>query len=268
MPESGSAVAVAGVAGPVMKPLFQTRSTPDVLFDVARRLRKPLAFTDQTFDGMLKTSFEALGRDVWTAAIERGGWWGELPQTAVNKVAAGPPIAGGISPARYAAPQFDGDAGQYPLHFLPYPSTAFLDGSLSHLPWLQELPDPITSAMWNSWIEVNPRTAAGLGISQGDVVEATSRSGTVRAPAFINPALAPDVVAMPVGQGHTNFTRYAHGARRQPVRNPGADHPAETGALAWAATRIRLARIAQADGRLILFAGAELHEEPHKWETR
>ena len=44
----------------------------------------------------------------------------------------------------------------------PYASQAFLDGSLAHLPWLQELPDPLTSAMWSSWVEINPQTAERL----------------------------------------------------------------------------------------------------------
>ena len=53
----------------------------------------------------------------------------------------------------------------------PYASQAFLDGSLAHLPWLQEMPDPITTAMWSSWVEINPQTAARLRIAEGDVVE-------------------------------------------------------------------------------------------------
>ena len=54
---------------------------------------------------------------------------------------------------------------------------AFLDGSLAHLPWLQEMPDPMTSAMWSSWVEINPQTAARLDIAQGDIVEIASPHG-------------------------------------------------------------------------------------------
>jgi anaerobic selenocysteine-containing dehydrogenase len=46
-PESGSMVAVLGVAPPVMKPLHDTRATPDVLLEVSRQLgeaaRAPVA---------------------------------------------------------------------------------------------------------------------------------------------------------------------------------------------------------------------------------
>ena len=119
-------------------------------------------------------------------------------------------------------PQFDGDAGQYPLHFLPYASSAFLDGSLAHLPWLQEMPDPLTSAMWSSWIEINTATAAKLGIRDGDIVEVASAHGTLRTAAIVSPGIAPDLVAMPAGQGHQRFTRYASGRGENPCRIAGA----------------------------------------------
>ena len=37
VPESGATAAVATVAGPAMRPLYDTRSTPDVLLEVGRR---------------------------------------------------------------------------------------------------------------------------------------------------------------------------------------------------------------------------------------
>jgi anaerobic selenocysteine-containing dehydrogenase len=263
IPESGSLVAVASVAGPAMKPLFQTRATPDVLLEVGRTLKRPLDLGWQTFDEMVKASFDALGEDVWTKAQQQGGWWGELPRSA----AAASPAAPGGRAIAFAEPQFDGDASQYPFHFLPYASQSFLDGSVAHLPWLQELPDPMTSAMWSSWVELNPKTAEELGIRQGDLVEITSSIGALRAPAFVSPALAPNVIAMPVGQGHQTFTRIASGRGVNPIEILAPVTEPETGALAWAATRVKIARVGGADGRLILFAG-ETREQPHAGETR
>src|SRR5712691_11803662 len=86
-------------------------------------------------------------------------------------------------------------------------SQQFGDGSSAHLPWLQEMPDPLTSAMWSSWVEINPQTAERLKIAEGDIVEIASPHGTVRAPAVMFPGIAPDMIAMPVGQGHETFTR-------------------------------------------------------------
>ena len=72
-------------------------------------------------------------------------------------------------------------------------------------------PDPMTTAVWGTWIEINLKTAESLGISHGDLVEVESPAGSLRAPAVIYPAIRPEVVAMPVGQGHSNFGRYSAG---------------------------------------------------------
>lgn len=261
--ESGANVAVATLAPPAMRPLHRTRATPDVLLDVGRRLKRPLTLPWNTFDEMLRASFEALAAspdaadEAWTQARRQGGWWdGESAVTSRQSAVASRESPLGKAAAEVEA-RFDGDAAQFPFYFLPYASQAFLDGSVAHLPWLQELPDVISTAMWSTWVEINPRTAARLHIAEGEVVEVGSRQGTLRAPALISPGIAPDVIAMPVGQGHSQFTRYASGRGENPIRILAPLAEPETGALAWAATRVRLTRAGEGDGRLILFAGSK-----------
>jgi menaquinone reductase, molybdopterin-binding-like subunit len=237
-PESGSLEAVKTVADPVMKPIHETRATADVLIDVAGKLKTPISLPWKNAEEVAKGAPSLSNQ-----------------QSPVTKVRA----------VGYAEPRFDGDAATYPFHFLPYPSVAFGDGSAAHLPWLQELPDPLTSAMWSSWVEINPQTAAKLGIAQSDVVEIKSGHGVVRAPAVIFPGIAPDVVAMPVGQGHEHFTQYASGRGANPVTLLAPSTEPETGALAWSATRVALARVGPGDGSLTLFAG-EMREQPHRDE--
>ncbi|MDR1988815.1 MAG: molybdopterin-dependent oxidoreductase [Acidobacteriaceae bacterium] len=278
LPESGSLVPVVSVAGPVMKPLFDTRASEDVLLDVARTLAKPVDFPWRTFDEMLKATIDLHGEDAWSTAQSHGGWW---PETSQGEAASGqPPTARGAasvtppSPSagdagRFIDPVLAGDADVYPYQLLPYPSLQFLDGSLAHLPWLQELPDPITSAMWSSWVEINPTTAESLGVSLGDVVEVASSLGAVRAPVFVNPGLSPTVIAMPVGQGHTNYTRYASGRGQNPIEILAPATVAGTDAFAWAATRVKVTRVSDPDGSLILFsARGELRERPYEGVTR
>jgi anaerobic selenocysteine-containing dehydrogenase len=233
MPESGALEAVRSVAGPAMKPIHNTRSTPDVVIEVAGKLKSPVALPWKTYEELLKA-----------------------PASSPKPPASTPARA-----MKYDAPKFDGDAAGYPFHLLPYASQAFMDGSAAHLPWLQEMPDPLTSAMWSSWIEINPRTADQLGVKLGDLVDVTSSQGTLRAPVVVFPGIAPDVVAMPVGQGHDTFTRYASKRGVNPIEILSPLTEAETGALAWAATRVKIARAGDNDGRLILFAG-EMRENP------
>jgi anaerobic selenocysteine-containing dehydrogenase len=238
-PESGSIDAVTRSTAPVMKPLYDTRAAADVLIEIAGKLKTPVALPWKTAEEVAKSAAPA------------------RPQ----------PPAPAARAASYAAPVFDGEAAAYPFHFLPYQSLQFGDGSAAHLPWLQEMPDPLTSAMWSSWIEINPQTAQRLQLAQGDLVDVTSSQGTLRAPVMIFPGIAPDMVAMPVGQGHETFTRYASGRGVNPIAILAPATEPETGALAWAATRVKIARAGDGDGRLIMFAG-EMREHPHEGETR
>ena len=243
-PESGALEAVTTVAGPVMKPLHRTRAMADVLIDVAAKLKPPVTLPWKSAEEVAKSPFPVPG-----------------PQSAQ----ASERLALRAMP--YSEPKFDGDAAQYPFHFLPYMSQQFGDGSAAHLPWLQEMPDPLTSAMWSSWVEINPQTAERLQIAQGDLVDITSPHGVVRAPAMIFPGVAPDVVAMPVGQGHETFTRYASNRGVNPIGILAPATDAETGALAWAATRVKIARAGGSNGSLIMFAG-EMREHAHEHQTR
>ena len=232
-PESGSAKAAPAQFGPAMRPLYDTRSTPDVLLDLSRRLAKPIPGLPASYEELLSAA----------------------PPASKPPAFAGSSGAGNVAEMQPDA-QFDGDAAQYPSHLIPYASLNFYDGSLAHLPWLQEMPDPMTSGMWCSWVEINERKAEELGIHQGDILEVTSTQGSLRAPAFLSPGIAPEAIAIPVGQGHTNFTRYASNRGVNPIAILAPSTVSGTGLLAWAATRVKIARVSGPDESLILFAGA------------
>jgi anaerobic selenocysteine-containing dehydrogenase len=161
---------------------------------------------------------------------------------------------------------FDGSEQEFPFYFQPYLSGTFLDGSLAHLPWMQELPDALSTVMWGSWLEINPKAAERLQIQQGDLIRVRSRHGTLEAPAIINPGIAFDVVAMPMGQGNENFGRYASLRGANPMKILAPTLVREVGALAWAATRVNLSKVGQ-KGRLALFSGA-LSEQGRDRELR
>jgi molybdopterin-containing oxidoreductase family iron-sulfur binding subunit len=92
-------------------------------------------------------------------------------------------------------------------------------------------------------------------------VEVESQHGKLQAPALVTPGIAPDVIAIPLGQGHTNFTRYASGRGANPISILAPTVEPETGSLAWAATRVKVTKVGE--GRLTLFAGG-MREHPHE----
>lgn len=261
-PNTGSLRTVVSVAQPAMLPLHNTRAMPDVLLDAARQLGGDMtkALPWKTFDEAIQADFVALYKakgskdaksadDFWSNAQEQGGWWSSEEQEAA---ASGGQH--GTGPVRFSAAQFDGAVAEYPFHFMPFASQMLYDGSLAGLPWMQEAPDPMSSAMWGSWVEINPETAGKLGIKQADLVEVASQHGTLRAPAMIIPGIAPDVIAMPIGQGHEHFTRFASNRGANPISILAPMTVEGADALAWAATRVKISRAGE--GQLILFGGS------------
>ena len=109
----------------------------------------------------------------WTQWQQFGGWW---------NASAGldAPITAGVLDQSFKMPVpiFD-EAGDY--YLFPFASPLLGDGSGANKPWLQETPDPTTTVMWNTWVEIHPDTADKLGLEDDDVVRITSAFGEVEA---------------------------------------------------------------------------------------
>ena len=103
----------------------------------------------------------------------------------------------------------------------------------------------MTTAVWGSWVEINPKTAAELGISFGDLVEVASPQGSLRVPAVIYPGIRPDTVAIPLGQGHLDMGRYAKGRGANPLQLLAVTMEESAAQPAWNATRVRVSRISE-----------------------
>ena len=131
--------------------------------------------------------------------------------------------------------------GGYPFHLAPM-SGRFRDGRHASLPWIQETADSLTTIVWGSWAEVHPSTANRLGLSDGDVIEIASASGSVRVPVYRFPGIHPDVIGVPLGQGHESFGRYASGRGVNPFQMLDPVFDAKTGELAMFATRVKVTK--------------------------
>lgn len=215
-----------------IEPLYDTRAPGKLWSDLAGKMKleyQPV--TAQT----VAAPFLADGASFEDAA-RQGGAWGETAGISEAGVAAGQALD--VSSAI-----FDGESAEFPMHFQPYLSLQFHEGRGSHLPWLQELPDPVSSSIWGLPVEIDAVTARRSRISNGDIVRVRSRHGSIEAPAYVHPGAIPGVVSMAIGDGHTHYGRYATGRGSNPLSILAPVHEESTGALAFGATRVSLARV-------------------------
>ena len=268
---TGSTQPVLSGAQPVVTPLHNTRATADVLLAAAQlaggSAAQALSFVDEVeylqsklanLIGQADGSFAAPEINSFSAYFQQhGGWW----KTTTD---LGTPSAGVVgSGSELPAAQFAGE-GEFFFHPFVHP---IIGEAGANKPWLQEIGDPTTTVMWNTWVEINPETAHELGLENDDVVKIISEAGEVEAPVYLYPAIHPEVIAMPFGQGHTAYGRYAQGRGANPV-NLFAAHFNEAGDLAFAGMKVRIEKtgrqqiLSRLESRIGVY-GEGLGEEGH-----
>jgi molybdopterin-containing oxidoreductase family iron-sulfur binding subunit len=216
-----------GLQQPVMDPVFTTRSTPDVLLDLARG--------DSTM----------AGRFPWPSyrdfIISRyAGGEAEFTRALAGGIGSGSTVARQVPPTVLAGATTP-IAGDGEFTLVTYPSPVLGVGAGANKPWLQELPDPVSKIAWQSWVEIHPSAAARLGVHAGDHVTVTTPAGSITAPAYIYLGVQPETVAVALGQGHTAYGRYAEGIGVNAVAALGATYDG-AGRLAWTQSRATVAK--------------------------
>ena len=172
IPDPGPGYETVGFQQPVVRPFFEargvhlgTRSFGDALLAVAQGLELDLGLPGDSFQDVLQDGARklfAMNRgsvrasdfgSFWRGALQRGGWWDASARSA------------GAAPPQPAFEEAEGpdysstDRGRYPFHLIPFASASLGDGKGAPLPWLQATPDPVTTATWQTWVEINHRVA-------------------------------------------------------------------------------------------------------------
>jgi MoCo/4Fe-4S cofactor protein with predicted Tat translocation signal len=95
------------------------------------------------------------------------------------------------------------------------------DGRFTNNGWLQEMPDPVTKMTWENVILMSGRTAKDLGLDIRNRennriltpwVTVTLDGRTVEGPAWIQPGMADNVLALALGYGRAKGGRVANGS--------------------------------------------------------
>ena len=253
-PDPGPGYQVVGIQQPIVNPLpeLDPRSFPDMLLTLSQELGLDDGLPN-TYERVLRDGARKLfdfdrgsvqaGRftEFWNKLLQQGGWWDE--SAVSNTPAPDPPDLGDLLKLG-VRPAFQEPPGRGKLfHLVPFVSNSILDGRLAHIPWLQATPDPLTSVVWQTWVEINSREARRLGLEEGDEVSLVGPEGhSIKAFVYLHPAVPPNVVSVPFGQGHRPGVEYATREGKQRGVNPMEVLAPElvrgTGSFAWGATMV------------------------------
>ncbi len=214
---------------PVVSRVYDTRQIGDVILSLAKSLGGDISRSHpwNNFFDFLKSSWREFHRsaiergsdvppdfeDFWKNLVLTGGWFEKDASFDENQPIKRPKPEI-VSSGGFEKPKATGE--EFALHL--YPSHGLYDGRHANLPWLQQMPEPLVTATWGSWAEINPETAREMGISEGDVLEISSEKGSIEVPAYIFPAIEPKTIAVPIGQGHTSYGSYAAGRGVNPLK--------------------------------------------------
>lgn len=136
----------------------------------------------------------------WRSAVSRG----RAPEGARAPALPEPPRT--VTPPAAALAQLLAPAGDLrpaapSLEVELIEEVAMRQGQRASVPWLRELPDPLTRVAWQPCVRLAPSRARELGVTDGDIMEITAGNARLELPVRVLPGQHPDVAAVPVGYG-------------------------------------------------------------------
>lgn len=267
-----------GLGRPIVEPLYDTRNLGDVLIELAQATGDSLAAA-MPWDGFVEALQERVRGlyesgsgmpsaetfdEFWAELQSRAVWYaqpytfGELERaftTPSDKfefasqilqerlTSLDAPFEDEDLLPRYEEPDFEGEGTEYPFHLRTFKPITYTERWPPNIPWLQEIYGLHVQEKWDAWVELNPETAHELGIRDDDLVRVESTQGNVELKARLWPGTPPDVVSIPLGQGHTAGGRWAEhrGANPSELVAPLTDRL--SGELAMQSTRVRVHKV-------------------------
>ncbi len=260
----GSGFAELKIKQPVVVPRHESRSTTDIVFEIARGL-----------GGAVVSSFSGIGDGAEGFVKYRTGDiapWDELLRDGVSvdewayefhkyeslfKTPSGKfEFKSGNLEARLkelgigtdgltCLPHYErfdhlGDIRNYPLLLSTYQPLLNIESGSQNYPWAQEVFLVMHGQGWTNFAEMNIQTAHAYGIRDGDMVWVESPFGRIRVRARVFEGILPQVVSIASGQGHYNNGRWANGIGVNPNDIIGVDYDRLSGQSAFFNTRVRV----------------------------
>ena len=218
---------ILGMLKPVVSPQFDTRHTGDVIMSIAKQLGGSVAkaFPWEDYEAVLQ---EAMG-DKWDTLEEKGYVQEANYKPPAWTKAFGTPSGkfefyvtafdqAGIKMSKdldylphYEPVQPEGDAATYPLILIPVELMRLADGAVGNPPFLTKTLEETELKRDDLFVEVNPKTAANHGLSEGRYATLQTPKGKAKVLVHLSEGIMPGVIAIPKGLGHAAYDDYLAG---------------------------------------------------------
>jgi anaerobic selenocysteine-containing dehydrogenase len=260
----GAGVAEVKIRQPAIKPQGDERSTVDILFELSKGLKggieKSFTHIGDDSEGFVKFRTatlapwkELLTKGVWTGADYQYKKYHQIFHTPSHKFEF---YSGNLKSLlakmgkgrgedldylpHYRGPKFLGEEAHYPLLLLPYQPLMVIENGSQNYPWAQEIFLPMHGIGWGNLVEINPETAHGLKLSDGEEVWIESLFGKIKGRVKCSEGVHPKVVAIASGQGHYAYGKWQKGIGVNPYEILGTDFDWISGQAAFFNTRVKI----------------------------
>jgi len=181
---------------PLISNIFNTRQWEETLL---AWMGRPASMEDR-----LRGYWESDLFDRQTLHRRKGDFWAHSVQQGVF-------IPGNTDKGQ---PDFQEISVELSIRTLPgievqlYQTVAMGTGKHANNPWLHEMPDPVSKAVWDNYIAVSPRFAEEQGLTDFDVIEINEK---ISLPVLIQPGQAYGTLSVAMGYGRQKSGRVADG---------------------------------------------------------
>ncbi|MBW2645838.1 MAG: molybdopterin-dependent oxidoreductase [Deltaproteobacteria bacterium] len=206
----GLNVPIIGLSRPVVDPEYDTQHVGDTVIALGKSI-------DGVADSFVWDNYKSLLRktmgEKWNTLVREGYW--KDPSYKPSDWARGFKTPSGkfefLATGSYKPVVLEGDPNSYPLVLIPIESTRLADGAVANPPYLTKTVAETVLKNNDIFVEINPKTAAAYGLSEGTVAMLKTPSGEVKVRAHLYEGVRPDVVAIPTGLGHSAYDDYLSG---------------------------------------------------------
>ncbi|MCK4487726.1 MAG: molybdopterin-dependent oxidoreductase [Desulfobacterales bacterium] len=250
---------ILGLLKPVVSPQFDTRHAGDVIMTIAKALGRSVgdAFPWKDYETVLK---ETIG-DKWDT-LEEAGYiedadyrppaWEKAFGTPSGKfefyITAFDQTGMKISKDLDYLPHYEpvhpeGNADTYPLILIPAELMRLANGAIGNPPFCTKSLEETELKRNDLFVEVNPKTAANYGLSEGHHAMLETPRGKAKVLVHLFEGIMPGLISIPKGLGHAAYDDYLAGKGVSANSLMGVVEDPITGLSATWGIRAKLTRV-------------------------